>query len=60
MNTSHLIVRKDHVLCTRCMTIEPVHPGDGTPMSTMIEGYKLMAMRHQTCERKGLVGPRRV
>ena len=49
---SHLIVRKDHVLCTRCMKTEPVHAGSGTPMETLIIGYKLVAQRHKNCGRK--------
>lgn len=49
MNKTHLIVRKEHILCTKCYETEPVHCGDGTPMDTLILAYELMAKRHQTC-----------
>lgn len=44
-----LLVRKHHVLCTRCGKHEPVHPGDGMPAVTFIMALKLMAARHLGC-----------
>jgi hypothetical protein len=49
LKLSHLIVRKDHSLCTNCFKIEPVHCGDGTALDTMIMGYEFLALRHQNC-----------
>ena len=46
---SHLIVRTDHILCTQCFVIEPIHQGHGTPMDSLICAYELMAARHQDC-----------
>lgn len=46
---THLIVRKEGVLCTRCHVTEPVHQGDGTPMDTLIMAFELMAKRHEDC-----------
>lgn len=44
-----LLVRQDHVLCTRCYKTEPVHQGNGTPMGSLLIGYAAMALRHQKC-----------
>lgn len=44
-----LIVRKEHVLCTQCGEVEPVHPGDGTPASTFIVALQAVAVRHRAC-----------
>jgi hypothetical protein len=52
---THLIVRKDGVLCTRCFVTEPVHCGDGTPMDTLIMAFKNLAMRHKSCVERGLM-----
>jgi len=45
----HLVVRKEHTLCTRCGGIEPVYPGDGTPAITFVVALELMADRHWCC-----------
>jgi len=45
-DNAHLIVRKDHVLCTICGCIEPVHPGDGTPLPTFVIALMLLVGRH--------------
>ncbi len=47
-----LIVRKEHVLCTRCGTIEPVHPGHGTPMPAFISALESVACRHAKCRKE--------
>lgn len=44
--TTHLIVRRDGVLCTICYCLEPVHPGDGTSMDTFLMGLEGTARRH--------------
>lgn len=44
--SSALIVRKDHLFCTKCFAIEPVHPGDGTPISTFLMALQDAARRH--------------
>jgi len=44
-----LIVRKEHLLCTQCGTIEPIHPGDGTPASSFILALEAAARRHRSC-----------
>lgn len=50
-NTSHLIVRRDGVLCCHCYETEPVHVGEsGTPMTTLIYAYATLAMRHKNCK----------
>jgi len=46
MSLSPLIVRKDHVACTVCGCIEPIHPGDGTPIDTFILALEIAKMRH--------------
>ena len=46
---SHIIVRADHVLCTRCYKTESVHPGHGTAMSTIVLAYVVAIARHQDC-----------
>lgn len=43
---SALLVRKDHIFCTRCFAIEPIHPGDGTPISTYIIALQEASRRH--------------
>jgi hypothetical protein len=45
-NSVHLVVRKDGVLCTRCGTTDPVHPGDGTPLPSFVLGLAGCAERH--------------
>ena len=49
MRMSHLIARKEDVLCTNCFKTEPVHCGNGTPMGTLIMAYETLARRHQRC-----------
>lgn len=49
-----MIVRKDHVLCTRCCKSEPIHPGDGTPAVSFIWALERMAERHRKCEPVGV------
>ena len=49
LKMTHLIVRRDSVLCTNCFQTEPVTCGDGTPMDTLIIAYQLMAKRHEDC-----------
>lgn len=45
-NSSHLVVRKNGVLCTRCGTIDPVHPGNGTPLPSFLVGLHGYVTRH--------------
>lgn len=45
-DTSHLLVRRDGVLCTVCGSTEPVHPGNGNPMPAMLFAYAGVAKRH--------------
>jgi len=45
-----ILVRKEHALCTQCFTIEPIHPGDGTPATAFISALELMAYRHRECK----------
>lgn len=42
----HLVVRKEDVLCTRCMSSIPVHAGDGTPLGSMILAFRHLVRRH--------------
>ncbi len=42
----HLIARKDGVLCTVCATVVPVHPGDGTPLPSLLLGYARVVADH--------------
>jgi hypothetical protein len=44
--TAHLIARKDGVLCTVCATVVPVHPGDGTPLPSLLLGYARVVQDH--------------
>lgn len=46
---SNLIVRKDHVLCTRCHRVIPVHPGGGTPLRTFVMALENLDVQHRTC-----------
>lgn len=46
---NHLIVRAHGVLCTKCFVTEPVHQGDGTPMSTLMKAYLMLEKRHRAC-----------
>lgn len=46
LGASHLLARKDGVLCAVCLEIEPVYCGDGTPVSSLVEGYRVVARRH--------------
>ena len=45
---THLIVRKDGVLCTVCADVLPVHPGDGTPLGNFIYALEQLAKTHPT------------
>lgn len=49
MKMTHLLVRKEGVLCTNCFVTEPVHCGSGTPMDTMLIAFDMLARRHQRC-----------
>ena len=49
MTRTHLIVRPDHILCTRCFKTEPITCGNGTPMDTLWLAHEMMAERHQGC-----------
>jgi hypothetical protein len=44
---THLIVRKDGVLCTSCATVLPIHPGEsGTPLGTFLVALEMAARKH--------------
>lgn len=47
-----LLIRKEHVLCTRCGAIEPVHPGDGIPALAYIQGITRLVELHAFCKAK--------
>ena len=47
---AHINVRKDDILCTRCATIEPVHPGHGTPLPAFVWALAMAAERHSKCK----------
>lgn len=47
-----LIIRKDHVLCTGCMGMEPIFVGEGTTAISFVTALELMAARHRGCKRK--------
>lgn len=49
---THLIVRKDGVLCCLCYCFEPVHPGHGTPMDTLLIAFDGVARRHPPREHR--------
>jgi uncharacterized protein YuzE len=42
----HLIVRKEHVLCTVCKEMIPINPGHGTPASTFIMAIDALLIQH--------------
>ena len=44
-----LLVRKEDVLCTRCLKIEPINAGHGTPAPAFIMALYVMAERHEKC-----------
>jgi len=52
---THLIVRRDHILCTICKTAIPIHPGDGTPLGSYLMALKGAILGHpvkeHTCPR---------
>lgn len=50
VSLSHLLVRRDGILCTRCATVEPVHPGSGTPMVSLLDAYNVVWSRHKRCK----------
>jgi len=50
----YLTVHKEHLLCTKCYEIEPIHPGDGTPAISFITALELAAIRHADCGHKPL------
>lgn len=56
MASSHIIIRRDHVLCTVCFDIEPIHCGSGTPMDTLIYAYQIFAQRHPRQAHEGRDG----
>ena len=43
---NHLLARVDGVLCTVCGCTEPIHPGHGTPLSTLLHAYLGLVDRH--------------
>lgn len=43
---SHLLVRKDDVICTRCLQVVPVSPGDGTPLPSFVLGLLGLLRTH--------------
>ena len=44
---THLIVRRDGVLCTVCADVLPVHPGEsGTPLGTFVYALEKLARDH--------------
>lgn len=45
-SAGHLLVRKDGVLCTVCGAVAPVHPGNGTPLPSIIHGYQTVVRQH--------------
>ena len=45
----HLVVRPGGVLCARCMTVDPVVVGDGTPLPAFVIGLLGCAERHKEC-----------
>lgn len=47
---THLIVRKDGILCCVCCSLEPVHPGDGTTMDTLLLAFDGVMRRHPAKE----------
>lgn len=49
MKRTHIILRPDHALCTKCFKTEPVTVGHGTPMDTFIAALDLISGRHQNC-----------
>lgn len=46
----HLLVRRDHVLCTICAAIEPINVGDGMPVPTFILALQRVGRIHNECE----------
>jgi hypothetical protein len=44
-----LLIRKEHVLCTRCGEMEPINPGHGTPAPAFISAVTTMAILHLDC-----------
>lgn len=47
ITASALLVRRDNIFCTRCFTIEPIHPGEsGVPINTYLVALELAAERH--------------
>ena len=43
---ANLLVRRDGLLCTVCGELEPIHPGDGTPLPAMLHAFKSATRRH--------------
>jgi len=56
VDSVHLLIRKDGVLCTKCGTLEPVHAGHGTVMVALLHGYAGVLKRHppESHEREGV------
>lgn len=49
LRLSHLLARQGDVLCTACHAVEPVSPGHGTPLDSLMIGYQAAARRHSDC-----------
>lgn len=45
-SAGHILVRRDDVLCTRCLSVLPIHAGDGTPLSTLVVALRVLVKRH--------------
>ena len=43
---SHLTVRRVVVFCARCKKVDPVHPGDGTPLPAFLVALEDCVRRH--------------
>lgn len=43
---SALLVRKDHIFCTRCYDIVGINAGDGTPVAAYMIALQQAAARH--------------
>jgi len=46
VESGHLHIRKDGVLCLVCGTLEPVHAGHGTMLVALLHGYAGVLKRH--------------
>lgn len=46
LSDTQLLVRADHLFCPVCGAVEPIHPGDGTPLMTYLVALARAADRH--------------